>query len=383
MTEAASSSAPPPAPSPTAPAASVAGERHVSAVAGNGGFTKRQGTALLVAATGAALAFVLLRPQGQAPTDTKADDSLRVQAVSRYEPPLPQATPISLPIVRPPPITMAPPIPTQQTPLASLAQQPPPDPLAKARHAPLLAFNANGNTAAPSATRGQEGEGATHPATTQAGELATRLQATPVRAVGASVLPHQPYLLTKGTTIPCVLQTAIDSTLPGFVTCKLPQDIIGKTGITLLDRGTLVVGETQGGMQQGQSRLFVLWTRAETPNGVVINLDSPAADPLGRTGFDGEVQTHFWARLGGALLLSVVQGGLQAGVAAVSPQGSTNINTGSIDSVAAESLRNSVNIRPTLTKNQGELVSIFVARDLDFNQVYSVSTAPNSGGWVR
>ena len=79
----------------------------------------------------------------------------------------------------------------------------------------------------------------------------------------------------------------------------------------------------------------------------------------------------------------VVQGGLQAGVAAVSPQGSTNINTGSIDSVAAESLRNSVNIRPTLTKNQGELVSIFVARDLDFNQVYSVSTAPNSGGWVR
>ncbi len=264
-----------------------------------------------------------------------------------------------------------------------MAQQPPPDPLAKARHAPLLAFNANGNAAAPSATRGQEGEGAPRPATPQAGELATRLQATPVRAVGASVLPHQPYLLTKGTTIPCVLQTAIDSTLPGFVTCKLPQDIIGKTGITLLDRGTLVVGETQGGMQQGQSRLFVLWTRAETPNGVVINLDSPAADPLGRTGFDGEVQTHFWARLGGALLLSVVQGGLQAGVAAVSPQGSTNINTGSIDSVAAESLRNSVNIRPTLTKNQGELVSIFVARDLDFNQVYSVSTAPNSGGWVR
>ena len=226
-------------------------------------------------------------------------------------------------------------------------------------------------------------EGVARPTATQQSELATRLQATPVRAVGATVLPHQPYLLTKGTTIPCVLQTAIDSTLPGFVTCKLPQDIIGKTGITLLDRGTLVVGETQGGMQQGQSRLFVLWTRAETPNGVVINLDSPAADPLGHTGFDGEVQSHFWARLGGALLLSVVQGGLQAGVAAVSPQGSTNINTGSIDSVAAESLRNSVNIRPTLTKNQGELVSIFVARDLDFNQVYSVSAVPNSAGLLR
>ena len=116
---------------------------------------------------------------------------------------------------------------------------------------------------------------------------------------------------------------------------------------------------------------------------MVINLDSPAADPLGRTGFDGEVNTHFWARLGGALLLSVVQGGLQAGVASASPQGGTNINTGAVDSVAAESLRNSVNIRPTLTKNQGELVSIFVARDLDFSGVYSVSTAPGSAGRVR
>ena len=381
MTEPALTPAPP---QPAPAAASVTGERHVSAVAGNGGFTKRQGTALLVAATGAALAFVLLRPQGPAPAEKAPDDSLRVQAVSRYEPPLPPATPISLPIIRPPPTAPAPPLPTQQTPIPSLAQQPPPDPLAKARHAPLLAFNSNGNAAPSPGTRGPvEEEGVARPAATQATELATRLQATTVRAVGASVLPHQPYLLTKGTTIPCVLQTAIDSTLPGFVTCKLPQDIIGKTGITLLDRGTLVVGETQGGMQQGQSRLFVLWTRAETPNGVVINLDSPATDPLGRTGFDGEVQTHFWARLGGALLLSVVQGGLQAGVAAVSPQGSTNINTGSIDSVAAESLRNSVNIRPTLTKNQGELVSIFVARDLDFNQVYSVSAVPNSAGLVR
>ena len=381
MTEQASPSAPLQS---TPAAASVAGERHVSAVAGNGGFTKRQGTALLVAATGAALAFVLLRPQGPAPAEKAPDDSLRVQAVSRYEPPLPPATAISLPIIRPPPTAPAPPIPTQQTPIPSLTQQPPPDPLAKARHAPLLAFNSNGSAAPPPGISGPVGEeGVARPSTTQASELATRLQATPVRAVGATVLPHQSYLLTKGTTIPCVLQTAIDSTLPGFVTCKLPQDIIGKTGITLLDRGTLVVGETQGGMQQGQSRLFVLWTRAETPNGVVINLDSPAADPLGRTGFDGEVQTHFWARLGGALLLSVVQGGLQAGVAAVSPQGSTNINTGSIDSVAAESLRNSVNIRPTLTKNQGELVSIFVARDLDFNQVYSVSAVPNSAGLVR
>ncbi len=382
------SSSLPPAPpgpqqaSPAAPqAAHVAGERHVSSVAGSsGGFTKQQGAMLVGAATVAALSFVLLRPQA-GPVEPKAgDDRLRVQAVSHYEPPpLPPATtPVSFPVLKPqvtPPV-----VPAQQSPLIGSLQQTPPDPLAKARRAPLLSFGAGGGgTPAASRGNGQEGEnGLVRPDAVQPNELAARLQATPVRAVGATVLPHQPYLLTKGNTVPCVLQTAMDSTLPGFVTCKLPTDVIGKTGITLLDRGTLVVGETHGGMQQGQSRLFVLWTRAETPNGVVINLDSPAADALGRTGFDGEVQTHFWARLGGALLLSIVQGGLQTGVAAVGG-GNNNFNTGGVQSLSSETLHNSVDIRPTLTKNQGELVSIFVARDLDFSGVYSVSTTPGFG----
>ena len=361
-----------PAPQP----AQVVGERHVSSVAGSGGmFTKKQGAILLVGATGLALAFVLLRPQGAPSDPNKAqDDRMRVQALTRYEPPPPPPT---TPISFPPPRLAPPVVPAQQTLMPNLGQQVPPDPLAKARRAPLLVFGANGAGSAGAQQGGpEEGGGPYRPGATPPNELTARLQATPVNAVGATVLPHQPYLLTKGNTVPCMLQTAMDSTLPGFVTCKLPSDVIGKTGITLLDRGTLVVGETHGGMQQGQNRLFVLWTRAETPAGVVINLDSPAADPLGRAGFDGEVDSHFWSRLGGALLLSIVQGGLQAGVAAVSPQGGTNINTGAVDSVAAESLRNSVNIRPTLKKNQGELVSIFVARDLDFSTVYQLRTVP-------
>ena len=383
------SSPPPGQPSPqqTAPdPAHVPGERHVSAVAGRkGGFTRTRGALLLGGATALALGFVFLRPHGAAnDTNKAADDRLRVGAVSHYEPPPMPPTPAVFPVTPPP--VFPPPAPTHPTQFPNLGQQAPADPLQKARHTPLLAYGANGNGGAAAAAQGggQEGEsGPVRAGATPPSELATKLQATPVRPVGATVLQHQPYLLTKGNVIPCVLQTAMDSTLPGFVTCKLPADVIGKTGITLLDRGTLVVGETQGAMQQGQSRLFVLWTRAETPAGVVIDLNSPAADPLGRTGFDGEVNTHFFARLGGALLLTVVQGALQAGVAAASPQGSTNINTGAIEDVASESLRGSVNIRPTLTKNQGDLVSIFVARDLDFSGVYTVSTAGGGGSVVR
>lgn len=206
--------------------------------------------------------------------------------------------------------------------------------------------------------------------------MQSRLSPTRLTSVSANLLRNQPYLLTMGSLIACVLQTAMDSTLPGFVTCVIPQDIHGKTGLTLLDRGTKVVGEFKGGVRQGIERLFVVWTRAETPQGVVISLDSPATDPLGRSGLDGEVDRHFWQRFGGALLLSTVDGVIQAGVASASKEGTTTINTGQAQGIIAETLRGSINIPPTVRKHQGELVSIFVARDLDFSTVYSVQPTP-------
>ncbi|MBY0336182.1 MAG: type VI secretion protein, partial [Acetobacteraceae bacterium] len=186
----------------------------------------------------------------------------------------------------------------------------------------------------------------------------------------ARVLANRPFLLTMGTVVPCVLQTAMDSTLPGLVACVIPEDVQGPTGLVLLDRGTRVVGQFQGDVRQGVERMFVLWTRAETPAGVVVPLASPATDPLGRAGVAGEVDRRFWQRFGGALVLSVVQGALQAGTAAVSREGSVSVNTGGTGAVLAEALRGSAALPPVVRKSQGELVSIFVARDLDFSGVY-------------
>ena len=357
---------------PTTPAAQgtqdtghITGERHASPVATTPRFNKRRTTLLIVGATGVLLAVVLLRPQAPARHAGRNDDQLRVRSEARYE------APPALPLPAPPLPALPPPLPPY--PVANLATPPSaPDTLAHARRAPLLAYG----SAAPTTARTPD-QAAVPPDQANTGqqtELAARLQPTPLRAVAAAVLPHQPYLLTKGNILPCVLQTAIDSTLPGFVTCRLTQDVIGKTGITLLDRGTLVVGETRGGMQQGQARLFVLWTRAETPAGVVVELDSPAADPLGRTGFAGDVDSHFWARLGGTLLLSIVQGGLQQ--AASVGTGGTTINTSGIQGLSSDTVHRSIDIPPTLRKNQGELVSIFVARDLDFSSVYRLATVP-------
>ena len=131
-------------------------------------------------------------------------------------------------------------------------------------------------------------------------------------AVRAEVLPAQRLLLPKGAFIDCTLETAIDSTLPGMTTCVMATDTFGVDGrVVLLERGTKLIGETRGQVQQGSSRVFVLWTEARTPAGVVVPLGSPGADELGRSGLPGEVDRHFWERFGAAMLISVIDGAVR------------------------------------------------------------------------
>ncbi len=197
-------------------------------------------------------------------------------------------------------------------------------------------------------------------------DLGSRLQSTYVEGARAGLLPDRNFLITKGTIIPCILQTALDSSLPGMAICEINRDILSTSGkVILLEKGTKVVGEYRGGLRQGDRRIFVLWTRAETPHGVIINLDSPASDPLGRSGFDGIIDTQFWTRFGGAILLSLVDTGFES-LSAIAGQDTSN----AAKEPAAIALENTGNVPIILRKNQGEEVAIFVSRDLDFSSVY-------------
>ena len=108
--------------------------------------------------------------------------------------------------------------------------------------------------------------------------LARLLKPTTLSGATASVIKNPDMVVTEGTVMPCILQTAIDTQLAGFVTCVVPIDVRGTTGdVVLLDRGTKIVGQIENGLVQGQEIAFVLWTRAETPNHVVKSLNSPGA----------------------------------------------------------------------------------------------------------
>src|SRR6202035_4144641 len=141
------------------------------------------------------------------------------------------------------------------------------------------------------------------------------LRPTVTAAVVAAVLPTRRFLLSKGAFIDCTLETAIDSTLPGMTTCITSTDTFSVDGrVVLIERGSKLVGETQGDVRQGSARVFVLWTEARTPNGIVVPLASPGTDELGRSGLPGQVNNHFWNRFGAAILISIIDGLVESGV---------------------------------------------------------------------
>src|SRR5262249_33279175 len=161
--------------------------------------------------------------------------------------------------------------------------------------------------------------------------------------------------------------------------CVTAADTFSADGkVVLLERGSKLVGETRGQVQQGQARVFVVWSQARTPTGVVIPLDSPGTDELGRSGLTGQVDRHFWQRFGAAMLISVVNGAVQAGVQAANHSGGAVIYAPSTSQdIITEVLKETVQIPPTITKRNGDRIQVLVARDLDFRSVYELRTSTN------
>ncbi len=249
---------------------------------------------------------------------------------------------------------------------------------------PVVAGSPSAGDAAPSLAAllagipmPQGADASTQSAVPAATALSGLLRPTPVPSVSAQVLPTQRLLLPKGAFIDCTLETAIDSTFDGMVTCIGATDVYGADGkVVLFDRGTKYFGEKRGDVRQGQGRVFVVWSEARTPTGVVVNLMSPGTDELGRTGLPGYVNTHFWERFGAAILVSVIDGTLQAMAAGGGNGTSVNVNPQGSRDVMTEVLKTTIAIPPTIVKNQGDRVQILIARDVDFRSVYALRTDP-------
>jgi type IV secretion system protein VirB10 len=182
------------------------------------------------------------------------------------------------------------------------------------------------------------------------------------------------FTLPKGTAIGCILDTAIQSDQAGLTGCTLPRDVYGADGtVVLLDRGSQVLGEYRSAtLTYGKRRIFVVWDRVRTPEGVIVDIASPGTGPLGQAGMGGHINNHYWERVGIPVLMSAVSFGAESYAREQLTSDQARYIEGATNDTLSGVLAELAKIKPTLHKNQGDPINIVVARDLDLSPVYEL-----------
>jgi type IV secretion system protein VirB10 len=189
--------------------------------------------------------------------------------------------------------------------------------------------------------------------------------------------PDLNMLLRRGTSIECTQKTRIVTTNPGGVGCIVSKDVWSSNGaVKLIERGSEAFGELRDNLVAGQTFVPILWSRIETPSGVVVDINSFGTDSLGASGQPVYVDNHIMQRFGGAVLLSLISDFGQAlSNKASDGGGSIQLTTSSRagQDLASRTLESTINIPPTGYGNQGDVINIFVMRDIDFRGVYELA----------
>lgn len=198
-------------------------------------------------------------------------------------------------------------------------------------------------------------------------------------------IPYDPDLyIPENTAIPCSLDYRFVSDRAGKIRCTITSDIWSASSNTkLIEKGTTASGVYQAGptdgMKQGQGRAFIIITKLRTRQSPYLDIpleETSAAGALGEAGVEGWVDSHFWQRFGGAIMVGMIP---DIGAWASNSAGQKDRNTDYTENsrqamaeMARTTLENSISIPPTLYKNQGEIINLVTGQDIDFSAIYSL-----------
>lgn len=188
-------------------------------------------------------------------------------------------------------------------------------------------------------------------------------------ATTLSVTGTASRLLLEGTVIPGVLETAIQSDMPGSIRAVVDEDVwAADAGQIVLPKGSRLIGRYEAGLSQGQSRVLIAWSRIVTPDHRSIALNSSGVDRLGRSGLSGDVDQHFTTKFEAAFLISAVsaigQFGANVGLPRAELREALNAGSETVTETANDALGEYLSIPPTIHIDQGTPINVFVQQDV-------------------
>lgn len=206
-----------------------------------------------------------------------------------------------------------------------------------------------------------------------------QLQGSATPRVAASMLGNRSLTLPKGTAFTCALKTKVISAVSGLVGCQVQRNVFSDDGrVLLIERGSHLDGEYRvASVRPGTVRIPVLWTRIRTPNGVTVDIESPGTGQLGESGIEGYVDNRWGERIGAAMLLSLIDDSVKLVIQNQANESNADTivlpsTTANTSKLAEKVLESTINIPPLIYQNQGGIVGIYVARDVDFSSVYEL-----------
>ena len=150
-----------------------------------------------------------------------------------------------------------------------------------------------------------------------------------------------------------------------------------KIAVTLLiEKGSKIFGSFRSGeMNDGMNRIFVIWSEIRTPNNINIPVQSGASDELGGSGLQGYVDHQWLKRFGASILLSMVDDvfNYSANGKRDNSYDYSENTRDSTQQMANTALEEFIKIKPVLYRNQGDIVGVYVNRDIDFSKVYKLT----------
>lgn len=225
--------------------------------------------------------------------------------------------------------------------------------------------------------RAPTGEGKTSTAIKNNASVVEQFESPTPHVLNAVRQTHRDTLISEGTLIPAVLESAIDSDLPGLIRAMVESPVYSDEGSRILiEAGSRLIGEYRSTIAQGQERVFVIWSTLISPKGIRISLASQGVDSLGRAGLAADsINRHFWERFGSATLLSLIGAGASnIGVHGQEEQNASQAYREAVSQSFAQSATEAYQkqgaIPPTLYLKPGKAILIFVAHPLDFRQVF-------------
>lgn len=191
-------------------------------------------------------------------------------------------------------------------------------------------------------------------------------------ALSGSFLPSD--ILWIGTMIPAVLETAINTDLPGNVIARVTQNVYDShTGKKLLiPQGTILIAQYNSSISYAQSRVQIVWDLLIRPDGYEIKLEGMnGVDPKGMAGLKATYNENWfeYVKAAGIITMFSVANAKMAEEAAKYGSSDTAAavitqNSQFVGQVGGNIIGRAMNIQPTLTVESGEKINIMLNKNI-------------------